>query len=199
MVLACVTVRSQPVPVRVGACTMRIPTQADGTTGHVWAHGVLREGCGRCRCGGWWYPLGAFLFGVVYLYRVSGLRQVSPASSPGASHGEQQRRRRRQQCAARGAHRVLAHARRRAARGESETQSASAIASISTIAPPATAAKAHGNHAVGAPDLTDADWLYGGDGDTILTSILDGRNGVMPPLGPALGHNGVNEVAVVCS
>ena len=55
--------------------------------------------------------------------------------------------------------------------------------------------KALGNHAVGAPDLTDADWLYGGDGETILTSILDGRNGVMPPLGGALGHNGTNEVA----
>ncbi len=48
---------------------------------------------------------------------------------------------------------------------------------------------------MGAPDLTDADWLYGGDGETILTSILDGRNGVMPPLGGALGHNGTNEVA----
>ena len=74
-------------------------------------------------------------------------------------------------------------------------RSASAIASISTTAPPATAPPAHGNHAVGAPDLTDADWLYGGDGDTILTSILDGRNGVMPPQGPALGHNGTNAVA----
>jgi len=52
-----------------------------------------------------------------------------------------------------------------------------------------------GNHAVGAPDLTDADWLYGGDSDTILASILDGRNGMMPPQGPALGHNGTNAVA----
>ena len=34
---------------------------------------------------------------------------------------------------------------------------------------------AHGNQALGAPDLTDADWLYGGDGEAILTSILDGR------------------------
>ena len=31
------------------------------------------------------------------------------------------------------------------------------------------------------PDLTDGDWLYGGDGKAILTSILDGRRGVMPP------------------
>ena len=36
---------------------------------------------------------------------------------------------------------------------------------------------ARGNRALGAPDLTDRDWLYGGDGKSILTSILDGRNG----------------------
>src|SRR6185436_20120470 len=28
-----------------------------------------------------------------------------------------------------------------------------------------------GNRALGAPDLTDRDWLYGGDGKSILTSI----------------------------
>jgi cytochrome c oxidase cbb3-type subunit 3 len=52
-----------------------------------------------------------------------------------------------------------------------------------------------GNHALGAPNLTDADWQYGGSGETIVASILDGRKGVMPPWGAALGHNGVNEVA----
>ena len=30
-----------------------VPTQPDGTTGHVWAHGVLREGVRRPRPGGW--------------------------------------------------------------------------------------------------------------------------------------------------
>jgi len=39
----------------------------------------------------------------------------------------------------------------------------------------------------GFPDLTDDDWLYGGDPDTIKTSILHGRNGVMPPFAPAIG------------
>jgi cytochrome c oxidase cbb3-type subunit 3 len=52
-----------------------------------------------------------------------------------------------------------------------------------------------GNRTIGAPDLTDADWLYGGSGETILASINDGRTGAMPPLLGALGHNGVNEVA----
>ena len=48
----------------------------------------------------------------------------------------------------------------------------------------------HGSDARGAkgfPNLTDGDWLYGGDPDTILASILDGRKGNMPALGAALG------------
>ncbi|SMX48793.1 cytochrome-c oxidase, cbb3-type subunit III [Maliponia aquimaris] len=32
----------------------------------------------------------------------------------------------------------------------------------------------------GAPNLTDADWLYGGDADAIHTTLMNGRQGVMP-------------------
>lgn len=56
----------------------------------------------------------------------------------------------------------------------------------------------HGSDARGAkgfPNLTDADWLYGGDPDTIYATIANGRHGIMPALGSALGDNGVNEVA----
>jgi cytochrome c oxidase cbb3-type subunit 3 len=44
-----------------------------------------------------------------------------------------------------------------------------------------------GGGAKGYPNLRDTDWLYGGDPATIEKSILDGRNGVMPPMGEALG------------
>ncbi|MFN9847900.1 MAG: cytochrome-c oxidase, cbb3-type subunit III [Alphaproteobacteria bacterium] len=37
-----------------------------------------------------------------------------------------------------------------------------------------------GDRAKGAPDLTDAEWLYGPDRDSIRTQIWNGRNGVMP-------------------
>jgi cytochrome c oxidase cbb3-type subunit 3 len=59
-------------------------------------------------------------------------------------------------------------------------------------------AACHGSDARGArgyPNLTDGDWLYGGAPDQVLTTILNGRGGVMPPLGAALGEAGVNEVA----
>ena len=33
---------------------------------------------------------------------------------------------------------------------------------------------------VGAPNLTDAFWIYGGDLQTIVTSVYGGRQGHMP-------------------
>ncbi len=57
----------------------------------------------------------------------------------------------------------------------------------------------HGSDARGArgfPNLADNDWLWGGEPQTILTSILEGRTGVMPPMGAAVGGpEGVKEVA----
>jgi len=51
-------------------------------------------------------------------------------------------------------------------------------------------AQCHGSDAGGSrgyPSLRDSDWLYGGTADAIRTTIIGGRNGVMPPLGAALG------------
>ncbi len=53
-------------------------------------------------------------------------------------------------------------------------------------------AQCHGSDArgnKGFPNLTDKDWLYGGDPDTIKTTILHGRNGVMPSMAAALGSD----------
>ncbi|HEX7641576.1 MAG TPA: cytochrome-c oxidase, cbb3-type subunit III [Burkholderiaceae bacterium] len=48
----------------------------------------------------------------------------------------------------------------------------------------------------GIPNLTDTDWLYGGAPETIETTILHGRNGQMPAMGPVLGSDqAVNDVA----
>jgi cytochrome c oxidase cbb3-type subunit 3 len=37
-----------------------------------------------------------------------------------------------------------------------------------------------GDPKVGAPDLTDKNWIYGGDPQSVVTSISDGRQGHMP-------------------
>jgi cytochrome c oxidase cbb3-type subunit 3 len=47
----------------------------------------------------------------------------------------------------------------------------------------------------GFPNLTDRDWLYGGEPAAIKTSILEGRAGIMPALGAALGEDGTKDVA----
>jgi cytochrome c oxidase cbb3-type subunit 3 len=48
----------------------------------------------------------------------------------------------------------------------------------------------HGSDArggTGYPNLTDDDWLYGGQPVDIVTTITNGRNGLMPPFGAAVG------------
>ncbi len=60
-------------------------------------------------------------------------------------------------------------------------------------------AQCHGSDAGGSrgfPNLRDRDWLYGGDPEAVRTTIAEGRNGVMPPLGAAVGGDeGVKDVA----
>ncbi|NHZ87565.1 cytochrome-c oxidase, cbb3-type subunit III [Massilia sp. CCM 8733] len=51
-------------------------------------------------------------------------------------------------------------------------------------------AQCHGSDArgnKGYPDLTDKDWLHGGEPSVIKETIMKGRNGMMPPMGAAVG------------
>lgn len=59
-------------------------------------------------------------------------------------------------------------------------------------------ATCHGSDARGArgfPNLRDSEWLYGNDGAAIKQTIVQGRSGVMPPWGAALGEAGVVQMA----
>jgi cytochrome c oxidase cbb3-type subunit 3 len=51
-------------------------------------------------------------------------------------------------------------------------------------------AQCHGADAKGSkgfPNLTDRDWLWGGEFDAITQTIAQGRNGMMPPMAAAVG------------
>jgi len=192
MVLACVTAGIS-LFLFVWGITMRIPTYKDGTTGHAWAHGVLREGVRPLPI--WWMAvsLGAFLFAAVYLYRYPGFGSFG-GKLAWTSKGEHQ--------SAAAANGTLVEARVAGWRSLGIDQLATDSGAVSIghrvyldNCAACHGRAGHGNRTIGAPDLTDADWLYGGDSDTILASILDGRNGMMPPQGEALGHAGVNAVA----
>jgi cytochrome c oxidase cbb3-type subunit 3 len=52
-----------------------------------------------------------------------------------------------------------------------------------------------GNQTLGAPNLTDNIWLYGGTLDDIKTSIKNGRNGTMPAWEATLGPDRIRLVA----
>ena len=49
--------------------------------------------------------------------------------------------------------------------------------------------------AVGFPNLTDDDWNWGGEHSDIVTTLTNGRMGVMPAFAPALGEDGTQQVA----
>lgn len=55
---------------------------------------------------------------------------------------------------------------------------------------------ATGDREIGAPDLTDAIWLYGGTRAAITTSVKNARFGVMPAWGPRLSPEDVQAVSV---
>ena len=57
------------------------------------------------------------------------------------------------------------------------------------------AADGSGNQAMGAPNLTDKIWLYGGSEKAIQASIRDGRVGVMPAHKDFLGEDKVHVLA----
>ncbi len=175
------------------ALRIKIPTQKDGTTGHVWAHGVLREGVRKLPL--WWVLFSGLMFIVGFSYLAlypgfGGFKGLLGWTS------EQQLERE-----------VAANdAKLQAALEPLRPMSIDQIA-----ADPQSAAIGHrlfldncaachgsdarGNRTLGAPDLADRDSLYGSDGAAVLASIRDGRNGTMPPWGSALGRDGVNEVA----
>jgi len=48
----------------------------------------------------------------------------------------------------------------------------------------------HGSDAkgfIGYPNLTDNDWLYGGEPETLVATLTNGRNGNMPPMADTIG------------
>jgi cytochrome c oxidase cbb3-type subunit 3 len=51
-----------------------------------------------------------------------------------------------------------------------------------------------GQGGYGFPNLTDDEWMYGGSGETIKATLVNGRRGQMPAWGDALGAQGVRAV-----
>ena len=53
-----------------------------------------------------------------------------------------------------------------------------------------------GNQELGAPNLTDAIWLYGGEKASIVETVSNGRSGVMPAWGGRLDEGTINALTL---
>jgi cytochrome c oxidase cbb3-type subunit 3 len=170
----------------------KIPTLPDGTSGHVWAHGVLREGVRKLPL--WWvlFSGAMFVIGFIYLALFPGFGSFKGLLG-WTSHGEL-------------AHNVAVNEAALAPLMErfklypvEQLASDPAALQMGKVLFEDNCAACHqrsakGNVALGAPDLSDGDWLYGGSGSDITTSIHDGRSGVMPPWA-SLGADNVKNLA----
>jgi cytochrome c oxidase cbb3-type subunit 3 len=176
----------------VWAQIVKIPTEPDGTTGHVWAHGVLREGVRKLPF--WWvvYSLIGLVFGLVYLVFYPGFGGFK-GTLGWTSVAEWER-----EASADAAKLEAVMEPFRGLRLEELARNEAAVTIGHRLYLDNCAAchgeMALGNHAIGAPNLIDTDWLYGPGTDALMASIRDGRKGAMPPWGAALGVQGVNEV-----
>jgi cytochrome c oxidase cbb3-type subunit 3 len=74
-------------------------------------------------------------------------------------------------------------------------RAAAGKARYDTVCAACHGADGHGNPLVGAPNLTDDVWLYGGDAASIKESIAHGRSGQMPAWGDKLGEQRVKLLA----
>jgi cytochrome c oxidase cbb3-type subunit 3 len=158
---------------------VKIPVQPDQTTGHAWAHGTIREGLRPLPR--WWLLLSASMFvgGIGYLVLYPGFGNHKGLLH-WTAHGQLARA-----VAANDAKLAPLMQRFRLypveqLAGDPDAQQLGRRLFDDNCAA-CHGRDARGNQALGAPDLTDDDWLYGGTGKDIASSIHDGRGGVMPP------------------
>ena len=170
-----------------------IPTLPDGTSGHVWAHGVLREGVRRLPA--WWIALSAasLVAGIGYLVLYPGFGAFAGTLgwTSGSELAQKQEANRRLEAP------LLERIRGKPVETIAADRDALRVGRMLFIenCSACHGRDARGNRALGAPDLTDGDSLYGSDGKSILASILEGRNGTMPPLGSGKSEQDIKDIA----
>ena len=75
------------------------------------------------------------------------------------------------------------------------TKAAAGQAHFQTLCSACHGMDGKGNPLLGAPNLTDATWLYGSDAATLKQTVMNGRNGQMPAWGDKLGEQRVRLLA----
>jgi len=167
----------------------RAPTDPDNT-GHVWDEDLIENNNPLPR---WWIWLFwiTIAFGLVYLWLYPGLGTWAGAWKWSSAGAYQQEIAQAEQDLA-PLYATFAGKTIPQLAGDAQAQ---AVGQRLFLNHCAQCHSSDGAGSRGFPNLTDRDWLYGGEPEAIRTSILDGRTGVMPPFGAALGAEGVKDVA----
>ena len=158
------------------------PHGDDGTTGHVWDEDLREMNNPLPR---WWMGLFVLtvVFALVYLIVYPGLGNAAGTfgwSSAGQYQAEQKK-------AMASMEPVYAKYAAMPADALAKDRTAMAIGERLFIN---NCAACHGSDAKGSkgfPNLTDGDWLHGGTPEKIQETITQGRQGMMPPMGAAVG------------
>ncbi|WP_067563115.1 cytochrome-c oxidase, cbb3-type subunit III [Halofilum ochraceum] len=170
-----------------------IPTYRDGTTGHVWAHGAIREGVRRLPM--WWVVLSlvVIVFGTVYLFRYPGFGAFGGTQEWTSEERVQRHMAENEERLSLLFDRVRTESVDTLARDPQVIHAGQVLYEDNCAA--CHGANAGGNQVIGAPNLVDDAWLYGDSVEAIHTSLTKGRQGQMPALGSALGERGTRAVA----
>ena len=172
---------------------VKIPLQPDGTTGHVWAHGTIREGVRKLPTWWVWFSASMFAAGIGYLVLYPGFG-ANKGVLAWTSQGELAR-----DVASNNAKleplmkRLRAHSVEQLSADDEVLDLGRRLYLDNCAA--CHGRQAHGNQLLGAPSLASGGWMYGGDGEHLLASITDGRHGQMPPFGETFDKEGIRNLA----
>ena len=171
---------------------VKIPTQSDGTTTHVWAHGVLREGVKDLPR--WWLIVSylAFAAAALYVLLFPGLGNYRGLLNWTSTEALQEAAARNDELMATLVQRVRDQPIEQLAADPEASRIGRRLFVDNCAA--CHGSDARGMAALGAPNLLDDDWLYGGDPKAILTSILEGRRGAMPAFGATIDASGISNL-----
>ena len=162
-----------------------------GTTGHVWDEDLVELNNPLPR---WWLQLfyGTIVFAFIYLVLFGGLGNITGVlgwSQEGQYEAEMK--------AATDAQEAVFSRYRQM---DNETLMADAEANATGQRLFANScAMCHGSDARGArsfPNLTDDDWLYGNDFDTLMQGLANGRAGAMPVMVGGLDDSAISDLVV---
>lgn len=155
-----------------------------GTTGHVWDEDLTELNTPMPRWWMWLFYL-TIVFGLVYLFLYPGLGSYAGKLGWKSSAAYQEELKKADAAYAPLFDKYL-HTDLKAVAADPQAHAIGERLFLTYCA------QCHGSDArgnKGFPNLTDHDWLFGGEPGTIEQTILHGRHGQMPPMAAALGSD----------